>query len=153
MHSVHRKLQSKFIMSQVSVHLVSPETQGLVNRGILQSGTMNAPWSYMTGEKAVQIALTLIDDCGCNSSQITENPSTVMSCMRSVDAKIISKRQWNSYWGILGFPSAPTIDGILLTKDPLDMVREGNFSDIEIIIGSNLNEGKQPVLLNISIIH
>lgn len=118
-------------------------TQGLVRRGILQSGTMNAPWSYMTGEKAVQIGLTLIDDCGCNSSQIIENPSRVMSCMRSVDAKTISKRQWNSYWGILGFPSAPTIDGVLLTKDPMEMVKEGNYTDIEIIIGSNLNEGKR----------
>lgn len=95
----------------------------------------------MSGEKAVQIALTLIDDCGCNSSLVLENPSRVMSCMRTVDAKTISKRQWNSYWGILGFPSAPTIDGVFLTKDPLEMVREGNFTDTEIIIGSNLNEG------------
>lgn len=128
--------------SQVSVHLVSPLTQGLVKRGILQSGTMNAPWSYMTGEKAVQIGLALVDECGCNASQIEENSSRVMSCMRAVDAKTISKRQWNSYWGILGFPSAPTIDGVLLTKDPMEMVRDGNYSDIEIIIGSNLNEGE-----------
>lgn len=125
----------------VSAHLISPVSRGLATRGILQSGTLNAPWSYMTAEKAVQIGLTLIDDCGCNSSLIEENPSRVMSCMRTVDAKTISKRQWNSYWGILGFPSAPTIDGVFITKDPLDMVREGNYTDTEIIIGSNLNEG------------
>lgn len=103
----------------------------------------------MTGEKAVQIGLTLIDDCGCNSSLIEENPSRVMSCMRTVDAKTMSKRQWNSYWGILGFPSAPTIDGVFITKDPLDMVREGNYTDTEIIIGSNLNEGKMVFKLSL----
>ncbi|KOC61630.1 Acetylcholinesterase [Habropoda laboriosa] len=126
--------------SSVSLHLISPVTRGLVRRGILQSGTLNAPWSYMTGEKANEVARVLVDDCGCNSTMLQENPARVMACMRSVDAKTISVQQWNSYGGILGFPSAPTIDGIFLPKHPLDLLREADFKDTEILIGNNENE-------------
>ena len=128
--------------SSVSLHLISPVTRGLVRRGILQSGTLNAPWSYMSGEKANEVATILVDDCGCNSTMLNENPARVMACMRSVDAKTISVQQWNSYWGILGFPSAPTIDGIFLPKHPLDLLREADFKDTEILIGNNENEGE-----------
>jgi len=113
----------------------------MVRRGIIQSGTVNAPWSYMSGERAVDIAKKLLDDCNCNSTSLDSNPLGTMSCMRSVDASTISKKQWNSYSGILGFPSAPTVDGILLPEHPLDMLAKANFSDIDILIGSNLNEG------------
>ncbi|XP_020279976.1 acetylcholinesterase-like [Pseudomyrmex gracilis] len=132
--------------SSVSLHLISPVTRGLVRRGILQSGTLNAPWSYMTGEKANQVARVLVDDCGCNSTMLQENPARVMACMRSVDAKTLSVQQWNSYWGILGFPSAPTIDGVFLPKDPLDLVREVDFEKTEILVGNNKNEGTYFIL-------
>lgn len=126
----------------VSLHLISPVTRGLVRRGILQSGTLNAPWSFMTGEKANDVARVLVDDCNCNSTMLNDNPSRVMACMRSVDAKTISVQQWNSYWGILGFPSAPTIDGKFLPKHPLELIKEGDFEDTEILIGNNKNEGQ-----------
>ncbi|XP_034939406.1 acetylcholinesterase isoform X2 [Chelonus insularis] len=130
----------------VSLHLISPVTRGLVRRGILQSGTLNAPWSFMTAEKANEVARVLVDDCGCNSTMLTENPARVMACMRSVDAKTISVQQWNSYWGILGFPSAPTIDGVFLPKHPLDLLREADFEKTEILIGNNQNEGTYFIL-------
>ncbi|EJY58130.1 AAEL017250-PA [Aedes aegypti] len=52
--------------SSVSLHLLSPVTRGLSRRGILQSGTLNAPWSHMSAEKALSVAEALIDDCNCN---------------------------------------------------------------------------------------
>lgn len=54
--------------SAVSLHLLSPVTRGLARRGILQSGTLNAPWSHMTAEKAVEVGKALIEDCNCNST-------------------------------------------------------------------------------------
>uniref|UniRef100_A0A0C9RFP3 Carboxylic ester hydrolase n=1 Tax=Fopius arisanus TaxID=64838 RepID=A0A0C9RFP3_9HYME len=130
----------------VSLHLLSPVTRGLVRRGILQSGTLNAPWSFMTAEKANEVARVLVDDCGCNSTMLGENPARVMACLRSVDAKSISVQQWNSYWGILGFPSAPTIDGVFLPKHPIDLLKEADFEDTEILIGNNQNEGTYFIL-------
>lgn len=129
----------------VSIHLLSPVTKGLAKRGILQSGTMNAPWSYMTGERAQQIGEVLVQDCECNVSLLASRPQEVMDCMRAVDAKTISLQQWNSYSGILGFPSTPTIDGVFLTKHPMDMLREGDYEDMEILLGSNHDEGTFPL--------
>lgn len=65
-----------------------------------------------------------------------------MACMRAVDAKTISVQQWNSYSGILGFPSAPTIDGIFMPSDPMTMLREANLEGVDILVGSNKDEGR-----------
>lgn len=54
----------------VNLHLLSPVTRGLAKRGIIQSGTLNAPWSSMTGKRAAQIGEALIDDCNCNSTML-----------------------------------------------------------------------------------
>ncbi|CAB0043351.1 unnamed protein product [Trichogramma brassicae] len=126
----------------VSLHLMSPVTKGLIKRGILQSGTLNAPWSYMTGERANEVGRVLVEDCGCNATMLEDNPAKVMACMRNIEPKTISVQQWNSYGGILGFPSAPTIDGIFLPRDPIEMAREAEFDKTEVIIGNNENEGK-----------
>ncbi|KAJ6639159.1 Acetylcholinesterase [Pseudolycoriella hygida] len=126
--------------SAVNLHLLSPVTRGLARRGILQSGTLNAPWSHMSGERAVEIGMSLIDDCNCNSSMLREQPSVVLACMRSVDAKTISVQQWNSYSGILGFPSAPTVDGDFMPSDPMTMLAEADLSEVDILVGSNKDE-------------
>lgn len=56
--------------SAVNLHLLSPVTRGLATRGIIQSGTLNAPWSHISAERAVDIGLALIDDCNCNSTML-----------------------------------------------------------------------------------
>jgi acetylcholinesterase len=63
--------------------------------------------------------------------------------MRGIEARNLSLNQWNSYWGILGFPSAPTIDGVFLPKSPIEMLQEGGFPKSEILVGTNKDEGIQ----------
>lgn len=65
-----------------------------------------------------------------------------MTCMRNVDAKTISVQQWNSYSGILGFPSAPTIDGVFMPSDPMTMLSEADLTEVDILLGSNKDEGE-----------
>lgn len=65
-----------------------------------------------------------------------------MNCMRNVDAKTISVQQWNSYSGILGFPSAPTVDGDFMPADANTMLKEADMTGIEVLVGSNKDEGK-----------
>lgn len=72
---------------------------------------------------------------------IQESPVLVMECMQSVDAKTISVQQWNSYSGILGFPSAPTIDGDFMPYDPEMMLQQADLTGIDILVGSNKDEG------------
>lgn len=65
---MHVKIGESAGGGSVNLHLLSPVTKGLASRGIIQSGTLNAPWSHMTGERATQIGEALIDDCNCNST-------------------------------------------------------------------------------------
>lgn len=75
--------------SAVNLHLLSPQTRGLARRGVLQSGTLNAPWSHMTGERALEIGMSLIDDCNCNSTILK------VSCCATSCARIrFSMRRW-----------------------------------------------------------
>nr|AAM69372.1 acetylcholinesterase precursor [Musca domestica] len=127
--------------SSVNAQLMSPVTRGLVKRGMMQSATMNAPWSHMTSEKAVEIGKALVNDCNCNASLLPENPQAVMACMRQVDAKTISVQQWNSYSGILSYPSAPTIDGAFLPADPMTLLKTADLSGYDILIGNVKDEG------------
>ncbi|XP_037082184.1 acetylcholinesterase-like [Pollicipes pollicipes] len=132
--------------ASVSVHFLSPYSREYVSRGIMQSGTINAPWSIMTKEKAFRVGSTLVDDCGCNASRITDQMDAVIECMRTVPWQDLSAKQWNSYGGILDFPSAPTIDGDFLPKHPIDMLKEGDFRHTELLLGSNKDEGTYFIL-------
>ncbi|CAL4236315.1 unnamed protein product, partial [Meganyctiphanes norvegica] len=125
----------------VTAHLLSPISRNYFNRAILQSGVINCPWSIMTVEKAHTIGLQLVDDCGCNSSLIKESPKKVIACMQNVNASTINNMVWNSYWGILGFPTAPIVDGIFLPDDPMEMLKRGDYKDTELLIGTNKDEG------------
>ena len=127
----------------VSVHLLSPISNHLAKRVIMQSGSVNAPWSYMTAETAKRIGLALVNDVGCGGN-VSAIDATI-ECMRGIEARNLSLNQWNSYWGILGFPSAPTIDGVFLPKSPIEMLQEGGFPKSEILVGTNKDEGKHPL--------
>jgi len=77
--------------------------------------------------------------------------------MRSVDAKTISVQQWNSYSGILSFPSAPTIDGAFLPADPMTLMKTADLKDYDILMGNVRDEGecaylKTPYLLLLHLI-
>lgn len=132
--------------SSAAFHLLSPVSIDLFDKVILQSGVPNNPWAIMSADKAYDIALKLVDDCKCNSSLVTEDPSRVMECMRRVDAATISIEQWNSYGGILQFPSTPIVDGAFLPDDPMEMIQRGECKKTEVLLGSNKDEGKACLL-------
>lgn len=94
---------------------------------------------------------TLADDVNCNGTMWLKREggvAEVLDCLRNTDAKTLSVQQWNSYSGILGFPSAPTIDGEFLKAHPLELLRRGEFDETEIMIGSNRDEGKYKLVLS-----
>lgn len=130
----------------VSIHLLSPVTRPLTQRAILESGTVNTPWGFMTTETSKGVARTLAANVGCGSGTPSDNIPQVMECLRRVDAANISTEQWKSYSGILGFPSAPTIDGVFLPKHPDDLLKEGDFRNTTVLIGTNQDEGTYFIL-------
>lgn len=70
-----------------------------------------------------------------------------MTCMRAVDAKTISVQQWNSYSGILSFPSAPTIDGAFLPADPMTLLKTADLKGYDILMGNVRDEGESHLII------
>ena len=78
----------------ITVHLLSPVTSPLIKRAILESGVVNAPWSYMSAEKSKRLALNLAKQIGCNdttnSSPTESGLGEVMKCFKNNFQKLYS---------------------------------------------------------------
>ena len=133
--------------ASISSHLLSPISRHLVRRVILQSGTVNAPWGFLTAEKSTEIANSFIDSVGCglSLSPINNDTLNIMKCLRTTDVEklLMAQEELFKYRrdGILN-PTAPTIDGIFLPASPKSIMIDTNwFSEVEILIGNTQDEG------------
>ena len=102
----------------ITAHLLSPVSKHLVKRAILQSGSVNAPWSHMSAEKSKALALTLAENVGCiekgNSSVALENNLPyVMQCLRNQDVRNFSLAQNSLYSIVVRFPFVPTVSCVI----------------------------------------
>ncbi len=117
-------------------HIVSPQTQGLFQRAIIQSG------SYAPTQLPKQIAQTIgtavAAGVGC------ADPATVAQCLREVDTATLLAAQEAAPWPV------PVVDpeGIL-PKSISEALNDGDFDrDLDIMIGNNQDEGTLFVALD-----
>lgn len=119
----------------VSAHVLSPFSRHLFKHAIMESGSVNAPWSIIPPTVAHQFAAQMVSAVGCNQSLGT---SAVMDCMRKVDARNFTltqqMNQYTMFW-------VPTVDGEFFPSSPEQLLNEGNFTDKKILIGNNKDEG------------
>ena len=121
----------------VALHLVSPMSQGLFQRAILQSGTGLSPnWEPNTPEQALKQADQVSTAVGCDEED------DILSCLqrRDVDEFVSMTLEWASPWqGVLdnGFTSDPFLPGSVK-----ELLQSEQFNqDVEVIIGTNSAEG------------
>lgn len=132
--------------ASVSAHILSPISRGLFQRAILQSGSINVPWSLMLPTKSLRTAYKLADLVGC-STNILKTKDAVIQCLRSIPATAIIEAQDKLYRPIVGFPFVPTVDGEFLPENPLEIIRKEAFNkNVSLLIGTVLNEGSYFVL-------
>jgi len=102
----------------ITAHLLSPVSKHLVKRVILQSGSVNAPWSHMSADKSKALAQTLAENVGCiekgnSSAALDVNLPIVMQCLRNQDVRNFSIAQNKLYSIPLRFPFAPIVSLVL----------------------------------------
>ena len=121
----------------VALHLVSPMSQGLFQRAILQSGTGLSPnWEPNTPEQALKQADQVSTAVGCDEED------DILACLqrRDVDEFVSMTLEWASPWqGVLdnGFTSDPFLPGSVK-----ELLQSEQFNqDVEVIIGTNSAEG------------
>lgn len=117
------------------VHLALPSSGGLFSAALLESGHCEA--------RPLHAALTL-SSTFCALAGCAEATADGVDC----DAQCLREAPlttWTGAWALMpqGFSSSwyPTVDGQLLSAQPLELLRAGRFHRVPLVIGANSNEG------------
>ncbi|KAL8212963.1 UNVERIFIED_CONTAM: hypothetical protein K2H54_059846 [Gekko kuhli] len=120
----------------VGFHLLSPGSQSLFARAVMQSGTMNADTAWRSPEEAKQRALDLAQKLGCTQDDGTE----VVTCLQGKDVAGFNQLSALNSSMLLNIPFTPTTDGEFLPGDPQTLLETGRFPNKPILIGTTSDE-------------
>lgn len=114
-------------------HLVSPQSKGLFDRAIIESGPCD---TVNSKDEATAQGVTLAKALGC------EGPD-VLACLRGKPAEEIMKALPSSTDLVLGGGANwfPMLDGWNLPQMPSELLEAGSFEKVPTLLGSNADEG------------
>uniref|UniRef100_A0A1B0CQE7 Carboxylesterase type B domain-containing protein n=2 Tax=Lutzomyia longipalpis TaxID=7200 RepID=A0A1B0CQE7_LUTLO len=122
--------------------LLSPSARGLFHKAISQSGSALNPWAFQTNPR--DVAFQLARDLGFNNIQTTEqliNTLRTVDPMRLVEATPGSM-DYPIVRGIRPIPFVPSVDPpgttgdeVFLPRAPIDIMRDGQFTQVPYITG------------------
>ncbi|XP_041481954.1 cholinesterase 1-like [Lytechinus variegatus] len=117
----------------VSLHMLSPLTDGLFHQTIMQSGNAVCPWAWATMERATEGHRQLAEAAGCP----IDDTKLMVSCMRDVDENELTRLAIMEGNGAI---SSPVVDGHFFPEDPVEMVKRRQFKVLPSLLGSNEDE-------------
>lgn len=131
--------------ASVSYHLISPLSEGLFQRAIIQSGTSFAPWAFDYLDYKLELVreMGLHMDCALTSAM---DYDYLVECMRQKKAEDIVEASKHIY-NPNNIPIAlfvpvvePDLPGAFLTKKPAEYVSSHGLN-VSIMIGYTAQEG------------
>lgn len=125
--------------ASVSLHLLSPRSQPLFTRAILQSGSSNAPWVVTSLYEARNRTLALAKRIGCSREKETE----LIECLQNKEPQEILRSEVLvvPYDTLLSINFGPIVDGDFLTDMPETLLQLGQLKKTQILVGVNKDEG------------
>ena len=104
--------------------LASPLAAGIFHRAIIQSGGCDLVSNLDMGHKGSR---TLAEAVGCSGAD-------ALSCLRAKPAKeLVGVKNTK-------FLAQPHADGYALAGKPIDIIKQGNFNKVPVMVGSNKDE-------------
>ena len=114
--------------ASVGLHLLSPLSEGLFQRAIIESGVELSPFAFQSVEAAVQNTKKTAKNLSCN----TEDHREMMNCLKTKDtSQIVDK--WQG-------PTRPVIDNHFICDTPEKLRLSGQFHPVPLIGGFNSDE-------------
>lgn len=124
--------------ASVGFHLLSPGSQGLFQRAVMQSGSPNAPWATISQKEAWNRARKLATALGCP----TDGPR-MEACLQKADPWELSLKSYDVLPTptFTPLPFVPVVDGVFL-PDTVDMLlNSGSLGKHDVLFGLNKDEG------------
>ena len=112
-----------------------PSSEGLFRRAIMQSGTAER---YRRPEESARITAAFLELCGLDSSSAKE--LLTLPVERLLEAQAVLEQRAAAESFAVPLPFQPTVGTPSLPVPPLDAVRNGTNSGVDLLIGTNLNE-------------
>ena len=126
----------------VALQVLSPQTQGLFQRVIMQSGdALDQGWGPITPAHALEYGALFTRSLGCQEEE------DVLPCLQAKDVTDILALTTlgDLYSAWLPVPDSDFSSDPFLPGDPEELMRTGQFNtDIEVVVGTNKDEGIYP---------
>jgi carboxylesterase type B len=126
----------------VATLLAMPRAEGLFRRAVVESGNTPNVTSPATAERIGRRLAALLGVEATRAAIAATPPERVLQAQAKLREDLLTRPE-PAFWGevaLSGLPWAPTVDGGTLPKPPIDAVRSGAAADIDLLIGSNLEE-------------
>ncbi|KAM9359168.1 cholinesterase-like isoform 1-T2 [Symphorus nematophorus] len=125
--------------ASVGFHLLSPGSQGLFQRAVMQSGSPNAPWATISQTEAWSRSTKLATLLGCPTS----DPAKLEACLQMADPGTITLKQYDVLTkpSLLALGFAPVVDGDFLPDEVEVLLSTGTLPKKEVLLGLNKDEG------------
>ncbi|KAL9962059.1 hypothetical protein ACROYT_G031124 [Oculina patagonica] len=122
--------------SSVALHMLSPLSDGLYSKVILQSGTAAATFSGIDNKTAIDSARAFASHLGCSMSELKR-------CLLSKNVSEILKAQESTLGDAVTLhPILPVVDFNFLHDHPFNLLVNGKFNwTVPAMIGVTKNEG------------
>jgi para-nitrobenzyl esterase len=120
----------------VGTLLGMPASRGLFRRAIMQSGTAER---YRSAEHSSRISLEFLAHCGLDRALAGELRTLPVERLLEAQEKLVQRVGAETF--AVPLPFQPTAGTPSLPAHPLESVRNGLNSDVDLLVGTNLNEG------------
>jgi para-nitrobenzyl esterase len=120
----------------ISLHLISPPSDGLFQRAIIESGP--ASWATAIPKKDAEAqGAVLTSALGCKDTK------TALTCLRGkpTDEVLLALKSAPGVLSPDGVKWFPNIDGLDVPDQPQKLLDAGKFAKVPTLIGTNKNEG------------
>lgn len=128
----------------VSMHVISPMATPYFKRAIIQSNSATAPWAIEKSQVALHRAVIVYDHmkCGNMSHETSDqwNLIEVHRCLMAATTEQLRESEWAPVMEFADFPWVPVIDGEFLVESVAASLKQGNFKQTQMLMGSNLDE-------------
>lgn len=123
-------------------HIMSPLTKHMVKRVIMQSGAAMLPMilDENAGLFKVSQSIATIVGCADKSNNLKTNPRIIVKCLKRLPAVELARAE-----GIMmannPLTFKPRTGDEYLPKNTIQLIREGQFADVEMLAGVTKDEG------------